>query len=120
MEEAWLRGLLTLPKSTPDFYKVRHLLTRTSWIPPKKGSIDPKKDIDAAILAKEHNVRTLAEITAEYGNDWESNVEQRGREVAYEKEKKVSSPAANNVKGLGQKNQDSNDSDENKNSDDEE
>ncbi len=87
MEEAWLRGMIVLPKGSPDFYEARHLYTRAMWIPPKKGSVDPKKEMDAYIMAKEHNMMTLAQIAAELGGDWESNIEQRGIEIEMEREK---------------------------------
>lgn len=89
LEEGWLRGMIELPKGSPDWYEARHLYTPAMWIPPKKGSIDPKKEIDAAIAAKDNNIMTLAQIIAEYGGDWEAVLDQRGREVEMEEEKMI-------------------------------
>lgn len=89
LEEAWLRGMITLPKGSPDWYQARHLYTRAAWIPPRKGSVDPVKEITAAILAKNNNLMTLAQLAAENGGDWETTLDQRGREVAREKEKGI-------------------------------
>jgi len=114
LEEAWLRGMITLPPGSPDWYAARHLYTRASWIPPKKGSVDPVKEITAAILAKNNNILTLAQIAAENGGDWETNLEQRGREVAREKEKGVTPPASvakESVKKAGGNNSGGNTSD---------
>lgn len=94
LEEAWLRDMITLPPGSPDWYAARFALTRAQWIPPKKGHVDPVKEIKAAIEAKEHNIQTLASITAEFGGDWESNLNQRAREKALEKEKGIEPVAA--------------------------
>ncbi len=83
IEEAWLRGIVNIPKKT-DFYKQRHLLTRATWIPPKRGHVDPLKEIQAAIMAKNNNIQTLSQIAAEHGGNWQTNIEQRSREVALE------------------------------------
>jgi lambda family phage portal protein len=94
LEEAWLRGMITLPKGSPDWYTARHLYTRALWIPPRKGSVDPVKEITAAILAKDNNIMTLAQLASENGGDWETTLEQRGREVARETEKGIRPPSA--------------------------
>lgn len=81
IEEAWLRGMLTLPKGTPDFYLVRHALTRCNWIPPKKGHIDPLKEVNAQVKALDADITTLADVILEQGGgDWEDKLEQRNRE----------------------------------------
>jgi capsid protein len=49
--------------------------------------VDPVKEITAAILAKDNNIQTLAQIAAENGGDWETIIDQRAREAAREKEK---------------------------------
>jgi capsid protein len=51
--------------------------------------VDPVKEITAAILAKNNNLMTLAQLAAENGGDWETTLDQRGREVAREKEKGI-------------------------------
>lgn len=87
IEEAWLRGMIILPSGSPDFYDAFHAYTRADWIPPRKGHVDPKKEIEAFILGKEHNVMPLANIVSEVGQgDWESVLEQIARERAMERE----------------------------------
>ncbi|RKY04594.1 MAG: phage portal protein [Planctomycetota bacterium] len=87
-EEAYLRGMVTYPKGT-DFYALRHLLTMCRWIPPRRGHVDPKKEIEAMILAKDNNIRTLARIIAEDGGDWEETLKQRGAERRMESEEGI-------------------------------
>lgn len=103
LEEAWLRGIITLPKSSPDWYAARHAYTRAAWIPPKRGHVDPLKEISAFALAKDHNMMTLAHIAAVMGEDWETLLLQRAIEKAFEREKNIEPPASKNVKGTGAK-----------------
>ncbi|MCG8639155.1 MAG: phage portal protein [Desulfobacterales bacterium] len=87
LEEAWLRGMIKLPKSAPDFYDATHAYVRANWIPPRKGHVDPLKEIMAYIKAKNENLGTAAVIAAElFGEDWEAIYEQRAREKAMERE----------------------------------
>lgn len=81
IEEAWLRGMIEIPKGSPDFYQARHLYTGAMWIPPRKGHVDPVKEMNANILGLENNILTLAQIIAEQGGDWETTLEQRARET---------------------------------------
>jgi len=94
LEEAWLRGMIKLPKNSPDWYEQSHAYTKSNWIPPKKGNVDPLKEIKANILAIQHNISTLANVTAESGGgDYETNLEQRNREKTKEKELGLTPPA---------------------------
>jgi lambda family phage portal protein len=104
LEEAWLRGMIQLPKGSPDWYDARHLYTWATWIPPRKGSVDPVKEITAAILAKDNNIQTLAQIAAENGGDWETIIDQRARETAREKEKGLTPVKTEPAKGPGNQN----------------
>jgi len=79
-EEAYLRGLVKIPKGSPDFYEARQLYTMANWRPQKRGHVDPKKEIEAAVLAMENNIVTLAQVAAEYDGEWDGNIKQRARE----------------------------------------
>ncbi len=79
MEEAFLRGRLPVPEKT-DFYAHRHAICRARWIPPKKGHVDPLKEINANIRGLEQDIVTLSDVAGEMGGDWESKIRQRGRE----------------------------------------
>lgn len=94
LEEAWLRGMITLPEGSPDWYDAVHAYTRASWIPPRKGHVDPSKEIDAFVKAKDHNLSTIADIAAELGRgDWEDLLEQRAREREKERKNDISPPS---------------------------
>lgn len=81
LEEAWLRGYLKLPRRDQDFYDIRQAACRARWIPPKRGHVDPVKEITAMVKALENDITTLADSAAEMsGGDWESTVSQRARE----------------------------------------
>lgn len=98
LEEAWLRGMIKLPKSAPDWYDAIHAYTRATWIPPKKGNVDPLKEVKANILKIQHNISTLAAVTAEMGGeDYESNIDQRARERGMEKDKDIIPPAEQKI-----------------------
>lgn len=80
VEEAWLKGLLAVPKGAPDFWAARHLWTECVWTPPARGYVDPVKEISANILALENNLTTMADLAGEQGRDYQDILEQRARE----------------------------------------
>lgn len=80
IEEAWLRGMITLPKGAPDFYDARDAYCRTRWTPPKRGHVDPVKEMRALIEGHAAGFINLDTIAAEMGTDWETLMIQRRRE----------------------------------------
>ena len=82
LEEAWLRGMLELPPG-PDFYEAREAITASIWIPPRRGHVDPVKDIQGIAMAREQRMVTLSEAVAELGGDWEEKLEQIAREQEF-------------------------------------
>ncbi len=94
LEEAWLRGMITLPPGSPDWYDARPALTRATWIPPKRGHVDPLKEMSALVLGKEHNILTLAKILTEMGDDWEASLQQSAREKKIQDDSGISPPGA--------------------------
>lgn len=79
-EEAWLRGRIKLPKGAPDFYTARAAYTNAKWTPPKRGSIDPVKEVASGKEAIISNMGTLADWYAEQGQDWQEALRQIARE----------------------------------------
>lgn len=71
VEEAWLRGMFTLPDGAPDFYDARDLWCNANWVGPAKGFVDPVKEIQATILALQNKLTTMHEAWAERGGDWD-------------------------------------------------
>jgi lambda family phage portal protein len=80
-EEAWLRGMIRLPKGAPDFYQARHAYTHAKWTPPRRGHIDPVKEVAAGSEALENDMTTLSDWYAEQGVDWREALAQRAREA---------------------------------------
>lgn len=80
VEEAFVRGMVKIPQGAPDFYDAMDAYLAVSWIPPRPGHVDPTKEIDAEIAAKEAGVTTDAEIISARGGDWEAVYRQRARE----------------------------------------
>jgi len=79
-EEAFLRGMITLPPGAPDFYENRAAWTNTLWIGPARGHIDPLKEMKANTQGLEADIITLSDIAGEQGRDWETQITQRQRE----------------------------------------
>lgn len=66
----------------PDFHVMTEEYCVAKWLGEGWQSVDPLKEINAAVIAIEHNISTLSdEISARSGDDWEEVAEQRGREV---------------------------------------
>ena len=79
-EEAYLRGFVKIPKGSPEFYSARKLYTMAKWRPQRRGHVDPKREIDAAVVAMDNNIMTLSQISSEYDGEWDENIKQRARE----------------------------------------
>jgi lambda family phage portal protein len=92
IEEAWLRDMIRLPAKT-DFYQSRHELCRAVWIPPRRGHVDPVKEIEALVTGMENHLVTLSEAAAEMGGDWEGKLRQRAREEEMRKSLGLEKPA---------------------------
>ena len=78
LEEAIDKGLV----DAPDFEANRYAYTRSVWIGPGRGWVDPVKEAQAAISRMDSNLSTLERECAEQGLDWEEVLEQRAREKA--------------------------------------
>ncbi|MBW2187196.1 MAG: phage portal protein [Deltaproteobacteria bacterium] len=81
-EEAWLRGMITLPKGAPDFYDARQAYTNAKWTPPRRGHIDPVKEVTAGRESLDNHMTTMADWYAEQGQDWKDALKQIAREEA--------------------------------------
>lgn len=79
-EEAWLMGKIKLPKSGPDFYRAINLWTNATWTPPKRGHIDPVKEVASGKEAIISNMLTLSDWYAEQGKDYQEELQQIARE----------------------------------------
>jgi len=94
-EEAWLRGMIVLPKGAPDFYEAKHDWINCRWIPPKRGYVDPLKEMAANIEGLEAGLLTYSEIIESNEGDWERSFEQQDRERQRRKELGLPLPSGN-------------------------
>lgn len=83
-EEAVLLRLL--PVVSTDFYARYQLWTASSWGHPGYHLIDPVKEIEALVLAIEHNLMTHQQATQHLGRDHLQIFRQRKREIAKQRE----------------------------------
>lgn len=76
LAEAVARGRIKAPGFFDD-PRIRDAWCGARWIGPVQGQLDPKKEVDAAILMADRGIKTYAQITRELGGgDWEENIEQ--------------------------------------------
>lgn len=80
LEEAVSTGRIPAPGFFSDA-RLRQAYSRVSWIGDGPGSIDPEKEINAAVKRINAGVSTLEKEAAAYdGGDWEANIKQREKE----------------------------------------
>lgn len=88
VEEAYLRGLIKLPRKAPSFYEAMPLWTSAIWMGAGRGSIDPVKEANANITLLQNGLATYGEVLGERGlspeNVWaiRGNEEQLMRRLA--------------------------------------
>lgn len=85
IKELWfVEGVANGRIEAPGFFndpRLRSAYTRANWIGDGQGSIDPAKEIGAAIDRIDSSVSTLEKECIAYdGGDWESNLKQRIKE----------------------------------------
>ena len=79
-EEAVASGRIVAPGFFAD-PRIRQAYSRVSWIGDGPGSIDPEKEINAAVTRMSAGVSTLEKESAAFdGGDWEANLNQRAKE----------------------------------------
>lgn len=76
LAEAVARGRINAPGFFTDPL-IRAAWCGARWIGPVQGSLDPLKEVKAAVLQIQHGIKTHEQITRETGGgDWNENVEQ--------------------------------------------
>jgi lambda family phage portal protein len=86
LEEAILVGAVPVPPGVSDLTNSWDALTRCSWLAIGAPKIDPKKEIEADILALQHGLTTRAILAARDGLDLDELLQQRAEEEARMKE----------------------------------
>ena len=85
--EVWLAEAVALGRvNAPGFFAdplIRAAWCGARWIGPVQGSLDPLKEVKAAVLQIQHALKTHEQVTRETGGgDWDENVEQLTAENA--------------------------------------
>lgn len=87
VEESMEVDNLPLPAGAPAYTEFRAAYSRTKWMGPGRGIIDPVKERQGAILGMDAALSTLEDEAAELsGVDWRETVAQRAVEIARFKE----------------------------------
>jgi capsid protein len=82
----WLSEAVAIGRvEAPGFFEdpaIRRAWCGCMWNGVTMGHVDPRKEVDAAILRIEHNPSTEEQEAAEYnGNDWSEVIRQRKKEI---------------------------------------
>lgn len=86
LNEAVLRGRVIAPGFFDDSL-IRYAYSWADWTGPSQGQLDPKKEVEAAMLRVENGFSTRQRETAELtGGDWELNHRQRVKEEKLRRE----------------------------------
>ena len=84
--EQWLAEAVAIGRvEAPGFFDdpaVRRAWCGCMWTGVTMGHVDPKKEVEAAILRIANNLSTQEQEASEYnGNDWRENIRQRKKEI---------------------------------------
>lgn len=80
LTEAVANGRIKAPGFFTDPV-IRDAWCRANWIGPVQGQLNPKDEVEAAVIAVEHGFKTHEHVTMESGGgNWEANAEQLKRE----------------------------------------
>jgi lambda family phage portal protein len=93
LHEVHDRDELPLPAGAPSFLEMRTAYSRCTWLGPGRGWVDPVKEKAGAILGMDAGLSTLKRESAEQGNDWEEDIDQRAIELAKFAEKGMAAPS---------------------------
>ena len=84
--EMWLSEAVAIGRGeAPGFFDdpaIRRAWCGCMWNGVTMGHVDPRKEVEAAILRIQHNLSTEEQEAAEYnGNDWSEVIRQRRKEI---------------------------------------
>lgn len=99
VQEAVIVGAVSIDPSR--FNRAPHLFTRCTVQPQGRPWVDPTKEVTAAVMAKEHNLDTVAGILGRHGLDMEETFRQRSREKAMEAELEIAPPITGGTPAAG-------------------
>lgn len=86
--DSWLRLSLSGKYTVRDFERMaEHIFRARRW-----AWVDPMKDINAAVIAVSHHWKTDAQVAAEYGTDYDDNLEEAARVKALREQYGLAEP----------------------------
>nr|WP_249115169.1 phage portal protein [Desulfolutivibrio sulfodismutans] len=80
VEEAFARGYIETPPNAPSFLDAREDYLASRWVPPRRGHVDPVKEIEADIMALGAGIKTYADVVEAHSGNFETLLPQRARE----------------------------------------
>jgi len=80
LEEAFLRGMLAMPKGRPDFYAARDAWCAATWTRPPRGQIEPVKERNAEKMGTDAMTDSVTDILYSRGTDPETMARKIARE----------------------------------------
>jgi len=80
LEEAFLRGMLAMPKGRPDFYAARDAWCAATWTRPPRGQIEPVKERSAEKMGTDAMTDSVTDILYSRGTDPETMARKIARE----------------------------------------
>jgi len=84
---------LPLPAGAPEFLECRTAYSRSQWMGPGRGWVDPIAEKKGAILGMDAGLSTLEiECSENVGEDWEDLLDQRQREIQALRERNLPLP----------------------------
>lgn len=69
VEEAFARGYIEMPEGAPQFFDAREDYLSVRWVPPRRGHVDPVKEIEADIMALAAGIKNYAEVIESHSGD---------------------------------------------------
>lgn len=92
VEECHDLGELPLPNGAPDFIDFREAYSRSKWVGPGRGWIDPVNEVKGAILGMDSALMSYDDLCAEQGIDGDDMIAERKHTIDRFKEAGVPLP----------------------------
>lgn len=80
LEEAFLRGRLSMPAGAPGFYEYMRAWGAAVWTRPPRGNVDPVKERKSDQMGLDTLTETRTSICHARGQDWDAVLRTRARE----------------------------------------
>jgi lambda family phage portal protein len=92
MQEQMERNMLPLPRNAPTFMEARTAYSRSRWLGPPAGWLDPVAERQGVVLGLDAALSTLEDECARQGLDYEEVLDQRAYELEMMRERQIPPP----------------------------